>query len=116
MKTTPAGEYRHTVVIRRPPTVETQDSTGQVIGGYETVTTAKAKIEMISARERFVAAQEYATATHRISMRYQPALDAMDASWIVAFGDVVYKLIGPKDNVKQRNREIVLLCEEGPPV
>lgn len=110
-----AGELRHLVVIRRPPTEEDQDSTGQVIGDYVTVAAVKASIQMLSAREKFVSAQDFATATHRIRMRYQPALDAMDASWIVVYDDRVFKLIGPKDNVKERNREIVLLCEEGPP-
>ena len=111
-----AGELRHPVLVRRPETVPEQDSTGQVIADWVTVAADKASIEMLRASERFVAAQEYATATHRVRLRYQPAYAAMDASWIVVEGDRVFKLIGPPNNVKERNREIELICEEGPPV
>lgn len=111
-----AGELKDVVAIQRPPTEETQDSTGQPTGTFVTVVTTRAKIELLRATERFTAQQNFATATHRITVRYEPALDAIDATWIVTNGDHVYKLIGPPDLVNHRNRYIVLIAEEGPPV
>lgn len=110
-----AGALRHLVAVQRPATVEMQDTAGQVIGDPVTVASAMASIEQLSARERFVVAQDVATATHRIRVYWAPELAAMDASWSVLFGARVFKLVAPPNNVLERNRELELLCEEGPP-
>jgi SPP1 family predicted phage head-tail adaptor len=108
-----AGELKHRIDIQEPA-AEVQDSAGQVISGFETVITLLASIEQLSARERFVEAQRLATATHRIVVRYTPALDLLNASWRVLFGERVFQILG-HSNVKERNRDVELLCEEGPP-
>lgn len=110
-----AGPRRHLVLIQRPETDPPQDTAGQVVADWVTVTPAMASIEQLSARERFVSAQEFATATHRVCLYYQVELDGIDANWRVLFGDRVFTLVAPPNNVKERNREIELLCEEGPP-
>lgn len=108
-----AGELRNVVEIQRPPTGEDQDSAGQVIGDPVTVAHAKASIKQLSAREKFGVASFAATATHRLVLRWQPELDAIDSSWRVLFGDRVFEILS-HDNVEERNRVIELICQEGP--
>lgn len=110
-----AGELRHLVLIQRPATEPLQDSAGQVIDDPVTVASAMASIKQLSARERFVVAQDLATATHRIKLYWTPELDGMDASWSILFGARVFRLVAPPNNVLERNREFELLCDEGPP-
>ena len=107
------GELKHKIVIERP--VGAQDSAGQEIMTWHEVATVMASIEQLSARERFVGgAQLQATATHRIRTQYTTALDGMDASWRVLFGIRLFQLVSPQNNVRERNREIELMCTEYP--
>jgi SPP1 family predicted phage head-tail adaptor len=108
-----SGELRNVVTIQRPATEATQDSTGQIVDVPVTVCQARASIEQLSARERFNEQQLQATATHRLRLRWQPEFAGIDASWRVLFGDRVFEVIS-HDNVGERNREIVLICQEGP--
>jgi SPP1 family predicted phage head-tail adaptor len=106
------GELKRTVVFERP--VAAQDSAGQEIIEWEPVTAAKAKVEQLSTREKFSAAGLYATATHRITTRYVTTLAPMDATWRVWYRGRAFELAGPPNNLKERNRDLELICTELP--
>jgi len=75
----------------------------------------KASIHALTVHEQFTAAQEHASATHRISFRFRPSLDGrIDGSWRVKFGERIFVLVGLPNNIDERNRELELLCDEGP--
>jgi len=106
-----SGRFRHTVTLQSP--TEDLDSSGLSI--FQDELDVKAEIRALSVHEQFTAAQEHASATHRISFRFRPSLDGrIKGSWRVKFGERIFILVGLPDNVDERNREIQLLCDEGP--
>ncbi len=106
-----AGRLRHTVEIQSPTL--TQDTNGRYVNVYNTALEVKAAIEPLRVNERFMAAQEHASATHRITFHKRRALDAMDGSWRVKYGERIFPLTGLPINLDEENRYTQLLCEEG---
>jgi SPP1 family predicted phage head-tail adaptor len=72
----------------------------------------RARIEPLSGREEFLAAQRQATTTHLITIRHSSLISALDASWRIAFGARVFTIDNIR-NVDERSREMDLLCTEG---
>lgn len=106
-----SGKLKHRIELQSP-TVG-QDTSGEHVETFTTMATVKASIEPLSVREQFMAAQEHASATHRIRFRRRQALAAMDGSWRVKYGIRYFPLAGLPINVDENNRETQLLCEEG---
>lgn len=106
-----AGTLRHRVTLQSP--TGTRDSYGQRTTTWDDVATVWASIEQLDERERFAAAQLQASATHRVRVRYETALAAINATWRVLFGERVFVLAGPPNNVGERGLTLELLCTEG---
>lgn len=106
-----SGTLRHTVIIQSP--AGASNTAGQRVTEWTDVLCTKAAIDPLSVREQFMAAQEHASATHRLRVHYRRSISAMDGSWRVKQGDRIFVLIGLPINVDEHNREIDILCVEG---
>lgn len=106
-----SGKLKHRITLQRPSI--DQDTAGEHTVTFSDVAAVKASIEPLSVREQFMAAQEHASATHRIRFRLRQSLSAMDGSWRVVYGARTFVLVGLPINMDEANRETQLLCEEG---
>lgn len=100
------GKLRHRVTIQER-TVE-KDDVGQAIETWDTFDTVWASVEPLRGREYFAAAQANAQVTHKVTIRY---LDGVLPTMRVLFGSRVLT-IDAILNTEERNREMVLMCEE----
>lgn len=105
-----AGLLRHQVTLQSP--AGARDAVGERITTWTDVATVWARIQPLSARELFAAAQAHAATTHRVTIRHSIDVAAIDAAWRVQFGSRVFVVDGVR-NIDERNREIELLCTEG---
>lgn len=103
-----AGKLRNRVTIQSPgqgvddfgmPTQQT----------WADVDTVWAEIKPITGRERWASDWTANIATVAVSMRYRSDIKP---NYRVIFGDRVLRIAGPPINVDQRNRELILTCEE----
>jgi SPP1 family predicted phage head-tail adaptor len=104
------GALRHLVTIERP--VVTQSDSGAEIATFGTVCKAFASVEPLSGREALQAGQITAEVTTRITLRWQPALDAISAKWRVRHAGIVYDITQPA-HLKLEQREVELMCSSG---
>lgn len=106
-----SGDLRHRVTLERP--VSAEDTNGATATNWETVAEFMAAIDTLSVREQFMAAQEHASATHRIRTRYQAGIAGADGTERIVFGDRIFPLVGRAMDVGTRHREVHFLAEEG---
>jgi SPP1 family predicted phage head-tail adaptor len=107
-----AGRLRHRVVLQSPK--GSQDSIGERTTTWTTVASSwPAAIEPLKVSEQFAAAQNHGSTTHRIHIRYDSSIAAMDGSWRVMFGARIFTLDGPPRNFDEKNTTLELLCTEG---
>ncbi len=102
-----AGSLRHEVVLQRPGT-RVDDGMG---GGSVTdadLATVWASIEPLTGDELFQAGQFDPRVNYRITIRYYAGIHPSDK---VKFGTRMFD-IHTVANVDERNRMIVLMCEE----
>src|SRR4051794_26204140 len=92
-----AGDLRHLVQLQSY-TSSTGDR-GQSVKSWSTYATVPAMIEELGGRQLELARQLVATATHRITLRYQSSLTVKDR---VVFGSSVYN-IGSIQNLNMMN-------------
>lgn len=103
-----SGRLRHEVTFHSR--IETQDATGDpVVTWGAAVATARAAIRPISGRELRVESTVLAEANTEIRMRYQPGITT---KMRVVHGSTNYDILYIQ-NVDERNRELVLLCQSG---
>lgn len=109
-----SGAFRHRVTVKKPAANRTKDAAGREIATYDTVAEdVPARIEPLSGRSAFIAAQRGSEATHEVTLRYMAALAPMEGSWIVEFGSRVFVQDAPPRNLGEVNRELLLTCTEG---
>ena len=106
-----AGRLRHSIEIQSP--TGDQNTVGERVTNWSTVDTVRADIEPISVAEQLAAAQRQDSTSHKIRIRWHSSLAAMDASWRVKYGTRIFTIDGPPMNIRERNREVVLMCTEG---
>lgn len=103
-----AGNLRTRVTIQTPgqgideygvPTQET----------WSDLATVWAEVKPITGRERWASDYTANIATTAVSMRYR---DDIQPNYRVLYGERVLRIAGPPINVDNRNRELVLTCEE----
>lgn len=110
--------------LRRRVTIQTHDTSVDAIGQpvltwSDYLTGVPADIEALAGRELIAAKTTAAEVTHRITVRYASALAdpvavaAMRAVYVNA-GVTRYFNIRAAMNMDERNRQIDLLCAEGP--
>lgn len=116
-----AGPMRHKVTIQE--VTETQDSYGQASESWATFATRWASIEPIAGREYFASRTENSEADVRIRLRWDRALVALTTKHRVLY---TLPLLDESPetsqtrifdieailNMRERNREIVLMCRE----
>lgn len=107
-----AGQLRHTITIQSRSA--TKDDYGQKVNTWATVATTRADIRPLSGREKVSGMEMAVKLTHTVAVRYQAALvPPLEAStWRVLFGSRVLNIIASR-NLEEKNRWIVLECEEG---
>lgn len=111
---TRAGAFLHRVTVKKPSANRTKDAAGREVASFDVVApNVPARIEPLSGRSQFLAAQRQSEATHEVTLRYMPILSGLEGSWIVEFGSRVFAQDAPPRNVGEANRELVLTCVEG---
>lgn len=103
------GRLRHRITLQSPG--GTRDEVGERTTTWNDVATVWASVEPLSTGERHVAAQAHAFVTHRVTIRYDSLVAAIDASWRVLFGARVLTIEGVR-NLEERNSVIELVCTE----
>lgn len=105
-----AGELRHRVTIQYLPPEDqrARDPFGSVIEEWIDYATVWAAVEPLSGREYFSAQQMNAEVTTNIRIRY---LSGVTPSMRVKWGERLYN-IQSVINVRERNRELHLMCKE----
>lgn len=102
-----AGELRHRVTVQSPTKIA--DEAGGVNTSWADLATVWAAIEPLTGRERFHAQRQDMSVSHRLTMRF---VAAVTADHRVKFGNRLFN-IRSVINPGERNRWLVLDCEEG---
>lgn len=105
-----AGKLRHRVTLQSPGGA--LDAVGERVTTWTNVATVWASVEPLSTGERHIAAQAHAFVTHRVTLRYESLIAAVNASWRVLLGARVLTIEGVR-NLDERNVTIELVCTEG---
>lgn len=92
---------------------QTKDGFSQPVDSWQPVATVYAKVEPISGREFFNAAQIQADVTHRITVRYRPDF-LPTAAWRGLLGTRVFSFVSVRD-VEERHIEWEIMAVEAPP-
>jgi SPP1 family predicted phage head-tail adaptor len=106
-----------TGAMRRRITLQSRDATVDANGGQVTswtnVATVWASIEPLSVRELLAAQSVQSEISHKITLRYQPALASMKAlaAMRALYGTRIFSIAGGM-NLDERNRELDLLATE----
>lgn len=101
-----SGKLRHRITIQQRST--TQDVYGEPTDTWTTFATVWASVEPIIGREFFASEQVQAEVTTKIRIRN---LDGILPKMRVSFGSKIYDIKAIM-NIEERNREILLMCEE----
>lgn len=102
--------YRHSITLQQPG--GSRDSVGERVTSWTNVKAVYADISTLNMREQMLVAQRQASTTHKVTLRYDPDLAAINAAWRVLFGSRVLVIDGV-NNVDERNKTLELLCTEG---
>lgn len=108
-----AGDFRSLVTLQKPDPASTRDAVGQRTTTWLDVATVYARIEGLSAQEKFLAKQLQADTTDKIIIYYDSAVSAIDASWRVKYGTRYFVIDGKPENVDERSVTIEFMCSEG---
>lgn len=104
-----AGMLRHLVVIQEEPSESTPDGAGGRTPDWTDVFTDYGNVAPLSGRESVIAAQLTEVTSHRVLLRWRPDVNA---GMRVKFG-VRLLNIRSAINVEERDRWLVLFCDEG---
>jgi len=105
-----AGRQRHTITIQRP--VNTPDDMGGFDVTWEDVCTVRASVEPLQGREFFAARQMQTVSTVRFRLRWLKGFtDQINEEMRVLFDGRVFDITAIV-NIKERNREVHLMCAE----
>ena len=105
-----AGKQRHTITIQRPAT--TSDGLGGFEVTWQNVCTVRASVEPLQGREFFAARQMQTVSTVRFRLRWLKGFtDQISEEMRVLFDGRVFD-IQAVINVRERNRELHLMCAE----
>ena len=107
-----AGDLRRRITIQQRSA--TQDGYGQQAVTWSNVLTTWAHIESLSGNQLNKAQSIYNEVTHKVTMRWQAALNDVKAvgSYRIMYGTRIFD-IGADLNFDERNRVLELLCKEG---
>ena len=103
-----AGTLRHAITVQQD-TGTSRGSMGSHVESWVTFANRRASIAPLQGRERYEAHALAATVTHEVRMRYLNGIEPK--KFRILFGNRVFD-IQAIVNSEERNREMVLLCEE----
>lgn len=101
------GKMRHQVEIQRP--VDTVDTGGGSGRAWSTVSTRWANIKPTSGTETYRQGQVQEALTHEIIIRHT---DSIGTNYRVKYGARVFNIKHLR-NIDERNRYIIMKCDEG---
>ena len=101
-----AGDLRHRVTIQSAS--ESVSAAGEVTKTWSDVATVWASIEPLTGREKWLAEQVQAAATHRVRMRYRSDVGLENR---LLYGSRVLDILEVM-NTGERDKELVLICAE----
>lgn len=104
-----AGMLRHLSTVQEEPSESIPDGTGGRTPDWTDVFTDYGNVAPLSGREGVFAAQLQAVTSHRVLYRWRPGIDA---GMRIVFGSRVFN-IRAAINVEERDRWLVLFCDEG---
>lgn len=105
-----AGKLRHRITIQQKTAGSPQqNAAGEPDVSWATYLTVYASIDPVTGREPFLAQQNMALVSHKIRIRHR---DGITAAMRVSF-DSRYFDIKAVLNWGERNKELLLLCEQG---
>lgn len=102
-----AGRLNKLVTIEQ--VIESRDSKGGVVETWVTFAEVWASIEPLVGREYFDSKQLNAELTAKIRIRY---LEGVTSKMRVLYGSRIFEIISPPIDVREGNREMVLMCRE----
>ena len=102
-----AGQLNTLVTIEKPDTVV--DDYGMPSPGWAEVATVPAEVKPITGRERWASDWTANTMTLAVIIRYR---DDVKPNHRIIFGDRVLRVSGPPINLDNKNRTLVITCEE----
>jgi SPP1 family predicted phage head-tail adaptor len=108
-----SGKLRHSIVIQQR--TGAKDGAGQLLtdtspGAWSTFFACHAEIMPLSGRELVAAQAVQSVLTHRVRLRYHASITT---AMRVQYGARYFNIVSPPIITEERNREIVLMCEEG---
>ncbi len=101
------GAYHQRLHVQQENAVA--DTGGGTVMGWTTIDTVWASIEPVNGSETVIAGKLSGTITHRVRMRYAPAITP---AMRFVLGSRVFNIRSIK-NIQERNRALEILAEEG---
>lgn len=72
-----------------------------------------ASIEQLTSEETERARKLDAEASHRLTLPWDPdVVGALRSNWRIRFGDRIFDVAGPPDNIDEQNFTVTVLCQE----
>lgn len=105
-----AGQLRHRIQIQHKVTGSPQqNAAGEPNTSWSTFLSVWASVDPVTGREPYLTQEHLNATTHKVKVRYR---DGITGAMRVLFGDRVFDIKAVL-NWGERNRELLLLCEEG---
>lgn len=102
---------KNRLIILQSP-AGTRDAIGERVTTWTNVASVWAEISPLSVRDLLAAGQMQSEVSHRVRIRYESAVAAINSSWRVLYGTRILVISGVR-NINEADREIELLCSEG---
>lgn len=106
-----AGQLKNRIRLQRPNPMQAGDGSEDVT--WVDVATVWAAVLPVGGRESARTNQTLAVGDTRIKMRWSSQVSAINATWRVLHGEVIYNIKAPPINTRSENIEIELICESG---
>jgi SPP1 family predicted phage head-tail adaptor len=104
------GKLRHRLLVEEP--VTTQNETGEEVINWLSHGRIWGEIEPLTGREALQAGMVSATLDTRITVRWSPLTDLMNAKWRLSHAGVVYNLVSVQQ-VDMGRRQIEIMANSG---
>ena len=104
-----AGKRRHKITIQTP--TETRSASGSVVQTWGTYCIRWAAVKTIGGREALLARQVFGQRTIKFVIPYDTTGDGITTKMRITWDSRTFD-IQDKENIDERNREIILICLE----
>lgn len=104
-----AGLLKESITIQQRSV--TRSATGDEVETWTDYLVKRAAVEPLNGKEYFTGRQETAEVNYRIRMRYDSTMDDITPLYRVSYAGRIFD-IKSVINRMERNREIILMCQE----